>query len=93
MNAQGREPAAPVSSSVRRTLTRAEVLILDDFGLQVLDAPARHDLLEIIEERYGRRSTIIASQPPVEKWHDLIGDPTYADAILDRIVHSRAAFR
>ena len=67
MNAQGREPAAPVSSSVRRTLTRAEVLILDDFGLQVLDAPARHDLLEIIEERYGRRSTIIASQPPVEK--------------------------
>ena len=64
------------------------MLILDDFGLQVLDAPARHDLLEIIEERYGRRSTILASQPPVEKWHDLIGDPTYADAILDRIVHN-----
>ena len=71
-----------------RTLIRAEVLILDDFGLQVLDASARHDLLELVEERYGRRSTIIASQPPVEKWHDLIGDPTYADAILDRIVHN-----
>ena len=71
-----------------RTLIRAEVLILDDFGLQVLDASARHDLLEIVEERYGRRSTIIASQPPVEKWHELIGDPTYADAILDRIVHN-----
>jgi DNA replication protein DnaC len=71
-----------------RTLTRADLLILDDFGLQVLDAQARHDFLEIVEERYGRRSTIIASQPPVEKWHDLIGDPTYADAILDRIVHN-----
>src|SRR5258707_14329682 len=49
---------------------------------------ARHDLLEILEERYGRRSTIITSQIPVDKWHDLIGDPTYADAILDRIVHN-----
>jgi DNA replication protein DnaC len=53
-----------------------------------LDAAARHDLLEILEERYGRRSTIITSQIPVDKWHELIGDPTYADAILDRIVHN-----
>jgi DNA replication protein DnaC len=53
-----------------------------------LDAGARHDLLEILEARYGRRSTIITSQLPVDKWHDLIGDPTYADAILDRIVHN-----
>jgi DNA replication protein DnaC len=51
-------------------------------------AAARHDLLEIFEERYGRRSTIITSQIPMDKWHDIIGDPTYADAILDRIVHT-----
>lgn len=71
-----------------KTLTRVDLLILDDFGLQVLDAQARQDLLEIVEERYGRRSTLITSQPPVDKWHDLIGDPTYADAILDRLVHN-----
>ena len=51
-------------------------------------AQARHDLLEILEERYGRRSTIITSQLPVEDWHAVIGDPTYADAILDRLVHN-----
>lgn len=71
-----------------RTLSRVDVLILDDWGLQPLDAQARHDLLEIVEERYGRRSTIVTSQPPVERWHDLIGDPTYADAILDRLIHN-----
>jgi DNA replication protein DnaC len=63
-------------------------LILDDWGLQPLDAGSRHDLLEILEERYGRRSTIVTSQIPVDKWHALIGDPTYADAILDRLVHN-----
>ncbi len=71
-----------------RTLTRVDVLILDDWGLQPLDAQARHDLLEIVEERYGRRSTIVTSQPPVDRWHDLIGDHTYADAILDRLIHN-----
>lgn len=71
-----------------KTLTRVDVLILDDWGLQPLNAQARHDLLEIVEERYGRRSTIITSQPPVDRWHDLIGDPTYADAILDRLIHN-----
>jgi DNA replication protein DnaC len=65
-----------------------QLLILDDWGLEPLDAAARHDLLEILEERYGRRSTIITSQIPIDKWHELIGDPTYADAILDRIVHN-----
>jgi DNA replication protein DnaC len=65
-----------------------QLLILDDWGLEPLDAAARHDLLEVLEERYGRRSTIITSQIPVDKWHELIGDPTYADAILDRIVHN-----
>jgi len=71
-----------------KTLARVEILILDDWGLQPLDTTARHDLLEIVEERHGRRSTIITSQPPVEQWHALIGDPTYADAILDRLVHN-----
>ena len=54
----------------------------------IFSGQARHDLLEIVEERYGRRSTIVTGQPPVERWHDLIGDPTYADAILDRLVHN-----
>jgi DNA replication protein DnaC len=52
------------------------------------DAGARHDLLEILEERYGRRSTIVTSQLPLSAWHEVIGDPTYADAILDRPVHN-----
>ena len=71
-----------------RALGGIQLLILDDWGLEPLDAQARHDLLEILEERYGRRSTIITSQLPVESWHAVIGDPTYADAILDRIVHN-----
>ena len=73
---------------ILRALGGVQLLILDDWGLEPLDAAARHDLLEILEERYGRRSTIITSQIPLDKWHDLIGDPTYADAILDRIVHN-----
>jgi DNA replication protein DnaC len=71
-----------------RALGGVQLLILDDWGLEPLDAQARHDLLEMLEERYGRRSTIITSQLPVESWHAVIGDPTYADAILDRIVHN-----
>jgi len=71
-----------------KSLGRADLLILDDFGLEPLDARARHDLLEILEERYGRRSTIVTSQLPVTSWHEVIGDPTYADAILDRLVHN-----
>lgn len=71
-----------------RALTSPQLLILDDWGLAPLDAGARHDLLEILEDRYGRRSTIVTSQVPVEHWHQLIGDPTYADAILDRLVHN-----
>ncbi|MGY4431243.1 DNA replication protein DnaC [Bradyrhizobium sp. F1.13.1] len=57
-------------------------------GLEPLDAGARHDLLEILEDRYGHRSTIVTSQLPVNQWHLLIGDPTYADAVLDRLVHN-----
>jgi DNA replication protein DnaC len=71
-----------------RALGRADLLILDDWGLEPLDAAARHDLLEILEDRYGRRSTIVTSQLPVDRWHQLIGDPTYADAVLDRLVHN-----
>ena len=73
---------------ISRALGGVQLLILDDGGLEPLDAQARHDLLEILEERYGRRSTIITSQLPVEDWRAVIGDPTYADAILDRLVHN-----
>src|SRR5665213_1972980 len=77
---------------ITRALGGVQLLILDDWGLEPLDAQARHDLLEILEERYGRRSTIITSQLPVEDWHAVIGDPTYADAILDRLVHNAHRF-
>ena len=70
------------------SLAKTEVLVIDDFGLAKLSAENRRDLLEIIEDRYGIRSTVATSQLPVEKWHDAIGDPTLADAILDRLVHS-----
>jgi DNA replication protein DnaC len=63
------------------------LLILDDFGLQPLDAQGRAMLMEIIEDRHGKSSTIVTSQVPVSKWYDIIGEQTVADAILDRIVH------
>ncbi|RRH91090.1 AAA family ATPase [Mesorhizobium tamadayense] len=69
-------------------LTRVHLLILDDFGSHSLSDQQRFHLFEIVEERYRRRSTIIAAQTTVDKWHDLINDPTVADAILDRIVHN-----
>lgn len=71
-----------------KSLGRVDLLILDDWGLEPLDGNARHHLLEILEDRYGRRSTLVTSQLPVARWFDLIGDPTYADAILDRFVHN-----
>jgi len=69
-------------------IEKYDLLILDDFGLQQLDNTARMILLEIIEDRHGRKSTIIASQLPVAKWYEVIGDSTVADAILDRMVHT-----
>lgn len=69
-------------------LSRTDLLVLDDFGLAKLSPEHRHDLLEILEDRHGLRSTLITSQFPIEAWHDLIGDPTLADAILDRLVHN-----
>ena len=69
-------------------LARTSVLILDDLGLAALTDSERQDLLEVIEDRHGSASTIITSQLPVEHWHEVIGDPTIADALLDRLVHN-----
>lgn len=69
-------------------IEKQDLLILDDFGLHPFDSITSLALLEIIEDRHGKSSTIIASQVPVNKWHELLGDKTLADAILDRIVHS-----
>ncbi len=69
-------------------LAKPEVLILDDFGLSVLGDLERRDLLEVIEERQNRRSTIMTSQMKIKHWHEVIGDPTIADAIMDRLVSS-----
>jgi DNA replication protein DnaC len=66
---------------------KADLLILDDWGLAPLGDRERRDLLEIIEDRTGRRATLITSQVPIDHWHDLIGDATFGDAILDRLVH------
>ena len=71
-----------------RTLIKTDLLILDDWGPDRLTASQRRDLMEIIEDRYGRGSTLITSQLPVEAWHEVIAEPTFADAILDRIVHN-----
>lgn len=68
-------------------IERQDLLILDDFGLQPLDASNRSVLMEIVEDRHGNRSTIITSQLPVAQWYEVIGEQTIADAILDRIVH------
>jgi DNA replication protein DnaC len=69
-------------------LARIDVLVLDDWGLAAPRDIERRDLLEILEDRYNERSTIITSQLPVEKWHEQIGDPTIADALLERVVHN-----
>ena len=69
-------------------LARMDLIILDDLGTEALGEAERHDLLEILEDRYERRSTLVTSQLPVGHWHETIGDPTLADAILDRLVHN-----
>jgi DNA replication protein DnaC len=71
-----------------KTIARVDLLVLDDWGLATLTAGERRDLLEILEDRHGRRATIVTSQLPVDAWHAVIGDPTLADAILDRLVHN-----
>ena len=69
-------------------LAKTDLLILDDFGLTYLDKKQQIDFMEIIEDRHGKKSTIMASQLPITNWYDVIGEETIADAILDRILHS-----
>ena len=71
-----------------KTLARVQLLILDDWGLAPLTSQQGRDLLEIVDDRHGRASTIVTSQLPVANWHELIADPTVADAVLDRLVHT-----
>jgi len=84
-------PIAKGDGTYTRLMTRlakVDVLILDDWGLSKLIAEQRRDLLEILEDRHDTRSTIVTSQLPLDQWHHIIGDPTLADAILDRLVHN-----
>lgn len=71
-----------------RSIAKIRLLILDDWGPEALHAEQRRDLLEIVEDRYDAGSILLTSQLPLETWHDIIGDPTIADAILDRVVHN-----
>jgi len=81
-HADGRYPR------LMKTLARTDLLVLDDWGLAKLLATQRRDLLEVLDDRHNRKSTLVTSQLPVEHWHKIIGDPTLADAILDRLVHN-----
>jgi DNA replication protein DnaC len=73
---------------VLTTLAKTDMLRLDDGGLAPLSDAHRRDLLEIIEDRHDCRATLVTSQLPVEQWHEALGDPTLADALLDRLVHN-----
>jgi len=73
---------------ILKTLSKTRLLIVDDWGLKPLVKDQSHDLLEILEDRHGLRSTIVTSQLPVDHWHEIIGHPTIADAILDRLIHN-----
>ena len=74
-------------AQLMKKLANTELLILDDFGIHTLNAAQRNDLVEVVEERHKKKSTLIVSQLPVELWHDAIGEATLADAILDRLLH------
>lgn len=71
-----------------RKLAKTELLVIDDWGLNALSETERRDILEVVEDRYKLRSTIVVSQIPVDRWHETIGSPTIADAILDRLIHN-----
>ena len=71
-----------------RQLARVDLLILDDWGPEPLAAEQRRDLLEIVEDRYNTGSLIITSQVPIGRWYEIVGDPTLAEAFLDRVVHA-----
>lgn len=83
----GRARADGSYGKLLQQLGKTDLLILDDWGLAPLGDRERRDLLEIVEERVGRRATLVTSHLPVEHWHDLVGDATFGDAILDRLVH------
>lgn len=68
-------------------LAKTQLLAIDDYGMTPLNDAQRRDLLELLDDRYGQRATLVTSQLPIEHWHDVIGEPTFADAILDRLVH------
>jgi len=80
--ADGRYP------KLMRELAKTELLILDDWGLMPMNDETRRDLLEILDDRHDQRSTLVTSQLPVDTWHEYLGEPTLADAILDRLVHN-----
>ena len=71
-----------------KQLAKADLLILDDWGLEKMTLSQRNDVLEIMEDRHGFKSTLITSQVPIQQWHNMIGDATLADAILDRLLHN-----
>ena len=75
-------------SKIMKKLAKSKVLILDDLGLAPMNVQERRDLLEVVEDRHGLTSTIVAAQLPIDLWHDNIRDPTIADAVLDRLVHN-----
>lgn len=75
-------------AKMMRQFAKADVMIIDEWGLAVLTDQHRRDLLEILDDRYNMRATIITSQLPIAHWHEAVGDPTLADAILDRVVHN-----
>jgi DNA replication protein DnaC len=75
-------------SAMLARLAKIDVLILDDFLLAPMTDVERRDLLEVLEDRYGKRSTVLTSQLPTKSWHESLGDPTIADAICDRLVHN-----
>jgi len=83
-----RHSALQNKATFLRQLAKADLIIIDDFGLAPLPDAVRRDLLEILDDRYDRRSTLITSQLPVEQWHKYLEDPTLADAILDRLIHN-----
>jgi DNA replication protein DnaC len=83
-----RHHALQKRSALLRLLAKADLLVLDDFGLAPLTDQTKRDLLEILDDRYDKRSTLITSQLPIDQWHAYLDDPTLADAILDRLVHN-----
>jgi DNA replication protein DnaC len=79
--------AIPLALTLTTMLKRTKLLIIDDWGPEPLSAEQRRGLLEIVDDRYEKGSLLITSQIPVSRWHELMGDPTIGDAILDRVVH------